>query len=64
MYSKEKGQTLVIKRSFYPIPSLCGRGCNRITWNGKRYIHGHNGRIKKDQCWETSNLKNRRRWYL
>lgn len=30
------------KKVFYPIPSLCECGCNGITWNGKRYIHGHN----------------------
>lgn len=34
------------KKVYYPIPSLCECGCNIITWNGKKYIHGHNNHNK------------------
>lgn len=36
-----------MKRNPYPpIFDLCHCGCNEIVWNGKEFIHGHNGRGK------------------
>lgn len=39
-----------VKLPFHPIPSICectNINCNEITWNGRKYLSGHNNRGKK-----------------